>query len=1125
MTRKLARAIIAAVMTAACAPAATALEAAHFASASKLATGTWVKLTVAEAGMYEITADELSEMGFSSVNSVTVFGRKSTQITENLDGVDFDDLEQVPAVVYGDKLCFYGDNTYSRTINIYSGEPFIKNTANSYSSYSYYFLTDNSEYSALEPAQAVTPATLADTLTTSYGEISHEQELCSPGKTGKTLLGEDFDGSGELSVSVTMPNYIDSTTINFYTPMAAKASSRVTLSATLNGAEASYVGVTNKVTSSTSEYIYYNTVTGRGTATPSDVTDGQITFDFSLSCSGDIVLARLDAIYAAYQQTNTLAADSAQLRMFFVAPDTTDVVYVEGASSACYAWNVTSDTTYTSYSLSAYGDGACFAPYCSGSYCEMIVFDPTRTLKKPKAWATVENQNLHGMEIPDMVIVTQPGLKSYAQQVADMHIQNDGMDVEVIEQEKIFNEFSMGAPDPMALRLFSKMLYCRDTVEGKFKYLLLFGGGTYDNRHLTSTRSDNLLITYQSTNSSDETSSYTCDNFFGMLGDNAGSTISKIPATIAVGRISAITEEDARIATEKLTGYVNSPELGQWRNRILVSADEGDSQIHMYQAEGAINLIADSTSFCPIYTRAYVEAFELDENDYCVEGQQHIIAELSRGVLFMTYSGHGGHKYLGKTAHIWGSEVVRSTEYEYLPFITFSTCDVARFDSDERGVAEEMFFKEDGGLVACVASARTVYVSENDYLNRAIIKALFNVDSLGVQPTIGEAFRDGFNVYGTTANINKLNYQLFGDPAMKINYPLNLAKVTSIGGVDISDGSTTATVSPMTEVTVAGEILDLDGNLDTDFDGDIIVTLLDKELFFETFTTYSPEIDSYQQRDELSHADGRVSAGKFEVSILVPSQCLAYNEAGLLSVVARLDSSSYYVGGQTEQVVIGAYDEDVAIADTQAPEIVAMYLNDETFSSGDAVYVDPDLHVEITDDYGICSSTSAVAGALKLTLDNGATSYSNARNIVNLSESGRSATIDMTITDLAYGSHSLTLSVCDYAGNCSTRTIDFFVKSTAAEAEIETESESARESATFTISHDFTDTPTATIIVINSNGETVMRAEFTGTTYVWDLNGTGGSRVASGLYRYYGLLECGGEYASTPMKTLVVLDQ
>lgn len=1113
---------VAALLAIAPVTGAWALDASHFASSSKLASGTWVKVEVPTDGVYEITATELAEMGFSDISKVKMFGRPAELMSESIDAAEFDDLVQIPTATYGEKLCFYGGSSFTRDVSTYYSMPFIGQDINTYTSSSYYFLTDDDTYSVSTVETGSSSTTATDAVTTSYGYLHHEKELCSPGLTGKALLGEDFGTKNEVTFQFSLPNYVPDSKIGIYTTVSAKGTGISYFYAWLNGTQVTLATNSNRISSTTSEYIYYYSASGRGNVTPDTVyADDTFEYDLTLECAGTLTMAKLNYATFTYLQYNKLATDSGQIEIYLPSVATTDKIVVDGATSDAVAWSISDDGTPTQYTMTVASDTAYFAPGFDSTEGRFFVFDPTRTLRKIASYESVANQNLHGMDTPHMVIITQPGLKEQAQRIADWHSANDGMDVAVIEQQAIFNEFSMGAPDAMAIRLFSKMLYSRDST--KYGYLLMFGGGTYDNRHLIGTRSENLLITYQSNLSYDETRSYTTDNFFGMLGDGTGTVIATIPVTISVGRIPAKTEEDAQIAVDKMLAYVSNSDYGDWQNRALLIADEGDDDVHMYQAEGIERLIPDSTAYNPVYAKVYCEVYPLTDDGFSVEGRNHITTELKRGALYGTYIGHGSHKALTKTAQVWRIEDAKSVTYDYLPFMTFASCDVARFDSDERGIAEEMFFKEGGGVVACMASARTVYVTDNDLLNTEFTQGVFTLNSDGSARSIGDAYADGQRSFGTANNINKLNFQLLGDPAMKLNFPRNLAKVTSIAGTTVTDDSTTVGVYPMTTITVCGEVYGLDGNIDTDYNGELTLSLYDKEILYKTIQTYTPYYDSYHQRDFLSKGNGTVTAGVFEVDITVPAECLASEETGLLSVYAYSSDKGYAVGGQSESILIKDYNDSVAISDTTPPVVEEMYLNDESFTNGESVLADPMLHITITDDVGVCSQTSAIANALSLVLDNGATSYSDARNIVNLTESGKKATIDIELSDLSVGKHSLTLQVSDLAGNYTARTIDFFIISSTAQATMTVDSPDVRDSATFTIEHDLTGTATATIFVLNGSGETVWKGTTTGTTCSWDLNDTSGNRVPSGLYRYYCILASDAQCASTPQQKLIVL--
>ena len=87
---------------------ARALPASTFATTSRLATGKWVKIAIHEDGMYQITYEELAQMGFNNPRSVRLYGSGGHPISETLDGSAHDDLTPVPCKHYGNKIYFYG---------------------------------------------------------------------------------------------------------------------------------------------------------------------------------------------------------------------------------------------------------------------------------------------------------------------------------------------------------------------------------------------------------------------------------------------------------------------------------------------------------------------------------------------------------------------------------------------------------------------------------------------------------------------------------------------------------------------------------------------------------------------------------------------------------------------------------------------------------------------------------------------------------------------------------------------------------------------------------------------------------------------------------------------------------
>ena len=98
-----------AIMAIFCASYASAFNTSIYATTSKLATGKWVKISIPESGMYELTYTELRAMGFTNPAQVKVYGSGGNRINEVLNGSAPDDLKPVPILRKNNKICFYGN--------------------------------------------------------------------------------------------------------------------------------------------------------------------------------------------------------------------------------------------------------------------------------------------------------------------------------------------------------------------------------------------------------------------------------------------------------------------------------------------------------------------------------------------------------------------------------------------------------------------------------------------------------------------------------------------------------------------------------------------------------------------------------------------------------------------------------------------------------------------------------------------------------------------------------------------------------------------------------------------------------------------------------------------------------
>ncbi len=130
--------------------------------------------------------------------------------------------------------------------------------------------------------------------------------------------------------------------------------------------------------------------------------------------------------------------------------------------------------------------------------------------------------------------------------------------------------------------------------------------------------------------------------------------------------------------------------------------------------------------------------------------------------------------------------------------------------------------------------------------------------------------------------------------------------------------------------------------------------------------------------------------------------------------------------GAFDDMYIGGIDED-AVVDDIGPDI-ELYLNKDSFQSGDVVTSSPVLLSYISDDNGINSTGNGVGRDMVIVIDN---DYSNSIIMNNYFymdvNSYKSGKIVYPFNKLSKGSHTLMIKAWDLQNNSSEKTIEFIV--------------------------------------------------------------------------------------------------
>lgn len=1112
--------------------AATTLSAQAFSpsiykTTSKLATGKWVKIAVPEDGIYQITFDELAQMGFTNPESVRIYGSGGHAISEVLDGSQADDLIAVPFKVYNNKICFYGCGVVNYTLSTPTGVPHYTRVNNSYATKGYYFLTQDDGTDALEP-QTIESANPSSVINrgSCLDYWHHERDLISPGESGKEMLGEAMTNSN-ISVPYSIPRIISDSTLVLNCCAGAKVTAASYIKAELNGVDMNFTLSSSKIYAPANSFIYYNYASPLNTIKPVGGVpqNGNVNM-LVYSPTGVVNSAWLNYITFTYYQPNDLTnAPDNQIRMGFNKVTKNDRFIFNNASQDLQLWNVNTPYAPTICNLNTVDDVMGFSLGQVSNWQQYVAFDPTKDLKSIDGYEEIDNQNIHGLPTPDMVIITCEELMPQAERIAQMHRENDNMIVHVLDQQKIFNEFSSGTPDAMAIRLMCKMFYDRNRY--KFKNILMFGAGSYDNRQILAKR-DCSILTYEAEVSHDEEYSYVCDDFFGILDDNSGSSLASDYLRMSVGRIPCASLQEAENDVDKLIDYVNNPDYGAWRNDIVLVADDYDNGLHSFQTEGINNIIVDDLSTGLMNNKVYISQYPNDATGFAFEARKELIGKLKSGQYFMTYVGHGDKNFLTKEVQLWTANQSNTVEYPHFPILTTACCDVARYDSNERGLVEIMFHKKNGGAIAMVTSARSVYANDNDALNQAFVNAMFCYNTKGYMPTIGEAYMLCKNSFGSKTNYNKMSFMLLGDPAMKVNYPKPFFKITKINGTDV--GTTAIPSGAMQEVTVEAKVYNPDGvTVNTSFNGDATLSIYDYKKKETSITQRVNRVDVtrdiYYPQNLLTSVNGRVENGVFTAKAVIPRFILSAGNNGSVKVYAHRDDSDDMVNGSFDLLKLNVYNEDnpLTVHDNMPPVINAMYFNDEqSFTNGSMIPPGSTLYVRASDDYSFNNQASAVGNTMNLILDGGKTTYPYVINYSTLSNEGKDLAIEFPM-DLQEGRHSLQFNVYDAAGNKATQTISFLVGNES-QINLTVAEEPAVNEATFDVTTSLSSIPQVTIKVLDNVGNLVWSTTTSNFPFTWNLNNNNGERVPAGVYKFYGTYQNSNTYGGTPIGHIIVID-
>lgn len=977
---------------------------------SVLSTGRWWRVTVGEEGVYSIGTREISALQGVDIDSLAVYGRGGAMLSTENALTSTSDMQPVAIDILDrngnrrfdsdDAILFYGEGAggwrYSGSAQRWMFE------RHAYADENHYFVTTSArEQRRIATAEGVE----ADTVMTSHTVVAHhDNDLVNVYASGQVWVGEKFStAQPQRSFEVRLPGTgISDVSLRYAAVSTGTSRASFQLTAT---------GVSSQL--ATTQYNPYRTVTA-------DIATGQQAYTFTLQFSpsegagtGYLDFVELNAhANLAYSGGQTLVRNDRHL-------GSTARFAMSGLGTA-RVWDVTDGLRVREMAVS----GNAWTDNTDGAKT-YAVFDQYSYLT-PTAVQEIENQNLHGAPAADLVIVTLEAYRSQAERLAGLHEVFDGMQTLVVSDQEVFNEYSSGMRDPMAIRSLLRDLKERFPSRPP-RYLILFGKGTYDNRNLLGS-SVPTMVTYETPYSFDsEGGSYASDDIMGYLSPYGYGSSSET-LEVSAGRLPAKNADEATLLVDKIERYMTRKDLddetnrGDWRNYVALLADDADPShpsdtAFAHSSETIATALKTSMPQINI-DRLYADAYHQESGSigsYYPDLNNALRQRINYGCLLLNYIGHGSAEYIGTERFIEPANIAAYSNGDRMPFFVTSTCSYGRFDRVDEVCGAELCVLASSAMIGVISATRPI--SHVERFNRDVV--LF---ALNPANTVGDALRMAKNRTPVSMCIS-----LLGDPALRLSQPANRIKVTHINAVPVDD-TEDVQADVLSRVTVTGEIQDSNGELIQDFDGTIYPIVFDREMRSTTLANDNPgtEVPFWQQKTVLYRGSHEVRGGRFEYSFLVPRDVPYQYAYAKLSHYAK--SAYEHATGSFSHLMLGGLSDTEV--DTSLAPAIRLYMGDTNFRAGGLTGPSPTLVALLSDSAGINIGTG-------LGHDITAVVDGNPNSLIVLNDfyqpdiaDSRCGSVAYTLQGLAPGHHSVTVKAWNIFGVSNTATVPFVVHGT-----------------------------------------------------------------------------------------------
>jgi hypothetical protein len=1012
---------------------------------SVLSTGDWYRFYIDKSGVFQLTKSFLSSIGVNTnavdPRTIKIYGNGGRMLPLlNSENYPFDVVENAVKFVGEEDGSF--DNSdyilmYGEGPTTYSEES--QTNINLYSDKTYYYVNISSG-NGKRMQTMPTIDTVANIEVNTFQDYQfYEVDEYNLAKLGRRWFGDKFDIETQRSYDFQFPNLITEELVRFKIGLGAVSEVQTSMDISVNG---------DLVATRTLNEINAGSVLGSSAS-----------YNGSLIISGDAITVTLDynnngnpsadgyLDYVNIEATRALTFEGDQLVFRNRDVNTTPGIAeytLSNASTVQEIWDIT-DRFNVANIVNSDNQSSLIFKSQSGEERHYLAFSNSDFFQPSKdVISTVANQNLKGtifnnslgeFQDIDYLILSPSQLISQAERLAQINKDQYNLNVKVVDLQSVYNEFSTGSQDIAALRNFIKYVYDNaSTPNDRLKYVCLFGDGSYDYKDRIQNNT-NLVPSWYSLSSFSLSSSFVSDDFYALLDENEGSMNLGDRMDIAIGRILAEDAQRAKEMVDKINAYYQEEAYGSWRNNVLLISDDVDEAWERTLQETTDDLgtrITNEKSFMNV-VKIHTDAFEQESsaagNRY-PKVNKAIKDAIEVGALVVNYFGHGGEDGLAKERlfdKFDAQEINNICKFNL--FITV-TCEYTKFDDPNRDTAGEFtFWNKNGGAIGLITTTRQISVTVGEDYNETLDDYLFAYGS-NEYPSIGEVLRLTKTDNGVAGSSQKRLVFLIGDPAMKLAFAQPDIRLTKVNGINITESIDTLKALSYTKMT--GEVVDVNGNLLSNYNGTLTATIFDKPIARQTLandgiTDSNGQIilDFTTLGEVIFKGQATVENGLFEFDFIVPRDIGIPVGNGKVSFYAQTSNPLSDQAGANFDVKIGGINEN-APEDNIGP-VINLFMNDENFVSGGITNESPNLLAKLQDENGI-NTASGIGHDITAIIDGDETNPIVLNDYYQASiDDYTNGTVSYPFRDLEPGLHTLTLKAGDVYNNSSTSEIQFTV--------------------------------------------------------------------------------------------------